>query len=152
MAKLVKAGKNNKRAVEEWLSGEDTYILHKPLRKRLLPNPHTVTHIDGVWEVDLADLTSLSKYNDMYQHLLNIIHMFSRYAWSVPIKIKTANSVTATLKSLFENRKPISIQSDKGTEFVNATVQQYLKRHGVGFHTTHNPDIKGAIVQRLRGV
>jgi len=51
---------------------------------------------------------------------------------------------------LFQNGKPISTQSDKGTEFVNATVQQYLKGQGVSFHTTHNPDIKGAIVERFQ--
>jgi len=39
------------------------------------------------------------------------------------------------------------IQSDKGSEFVNTTVQQYLKRREVSFHTTHNSDIKGAIVE-----
>jgi len=150
VAKLVKASKNNKRAVEEWLSGQDTYTLHKPVRKRFHRNPYTVTNIDGVWEMDLADLSSLSKYNDKYKYLLNIIDVFPRYAWSVPLKDKTANSIKAALKSLFQNRKPISIQSDKGTEFVNATVQQYLKRQGVGFHTTHNPDIKGAIVERFQ--
>jgi len=47
------------------------------------------------------------------------------------------------------DRKPINIHSDKGTEFVNATVQQCLKRQGVNFHTTHNPDIKGAIIERV---
>jgi hypothetical protein len=56
---------------------------------------------------------------------------------------------TAVLKSLFQNRKPVTLQPDKGTEFVNSTVQQYLKRQGVKFHTTHNPDIKGAIIERF---
>ena len=41
------------------------------------------------------------------------------------------------------------MQSDKGIKFVNATVQQYLKRQGVSFHTTHNPDIKGAVIERF---
>ena len=41
------------------------------------------------------------------------------------------------------------MQSDKGTKFVNATVQQYLKRQGVSFHTTHNPDIKGTVIERF---
>ena len=27
-------------------------------------NPYTVTNIDDVWEMDLADLSSLSKYNE----------------------------------------------------------------------------------------
>jgi hypothetical protein len=35
----------------------------------------------------------------------------------------------------------------RGTEFVNATVMQYLKRQGVDFHRTHNPDIKGAVIE-----
>jgi len=147
VAKLVKGGKSNERAVEEWLSGQDTYTLHKPVRKRFPRNPYTVTNIDDVWEMDLADLSSLSKYNDKYKYLLNIIDIFSRYAWSVPLKDKTANSITAALKSIFQNRKPISIQSDNGTEFVNATLQQYLKRQSVGFHTTHNPNIKGDFVE-----
>jgi len=98
--------------------------------------------------MDLADLSSLSKY-DKYKYLLNDIDVFSRYAWSVPLKDKTGNSITSALKFLFQDRKPITIQSDKGTEFVNATVQQYLKLLGVNFHTTHNPDIKGAVIERF---
>ena len=57
--------------------------------------------------------------------------------------------ITRALKFLFRDRKPISIQSDKGTEFVNATVQQYLKHKVLNFHTIHNPDIKGAIIERF---
>ena len=150
VAKLVKASKNYKRDVEELLSGQDTYTLHKPVRKRFPRNPYTVTNIDNSWEMDLADVSSLLKYNVKYKYLLNVIEIFSRYACSVPLKNKTAISITAALKLLFQNRKPISIQSDKGTEFVNATVQQYLKRQGVSFHTTHNPHIKGAIVERFQ--
>ena len=145
----MKVGKSNKRDVEEWLSGQNTYTLHKPVRKRFLRNPYTATNMNGVWKMDLAGLSSLSKYNDKYKYLLNVIDIFSRYARSVPLKHKTGNSITSALKVLFQNRKPITIQSDKGTEFVNATVQQYLKCQGVSFHTTHNPDIKGAIVERF---
>ena len=147
--KLVKASKYKKRDVEEWLAGQNTYTLHKPVRKRFPRNPYTVTNIDDVWEMDLADLSSLSIYNDKYKYLLNVIDIFSRYAWSVPLQDKTGTSITTALKSLFKNRKPITIQSDKGTEFVNSSVQQYLKRQGVSFHTTHNPDIKGAIIERF---
>jgi hypothetical protein len=65
--------------------------------------------------------------------------MFSRYEWRVPLKDKTGTSIAAALKYLFRDRKPIPIQSDKGTEFVNATVQQYLKRQDINFHTTQIP-------------
>ena len=69
--------------------------------------------------MDLADLISLSKCNEKYKYFLNVIDIFSRYAWSVPLKDKST-----ALKCLFRERKPITIQSDKGTEFVNATAQQ----------------------------
>ena len=104
VAKLVKASKSKKRDVEEWLSGQNTYTLHKPVRKRFPRNPYTVTNIDDVWEMDLADLSSLSKYNDRHKYLLNVIDIFSRYAWSVPLKDKTGTSITSALKFLFKNR------------------------------------------------
>jgi len=69
---LVEFGKNNKRAVEEWLSGQDRYTLHKPVGKRFPRNPYTVTNIDDVWQMDLADLSSLSKYTGKYKNLLNV--------------------------------------------------------------------------------
>jgi hypothetical protein len=102
-----------------------------------------------VWETDLVDLRTLSKFNSGYKYILNVIDIFSRFAWSVPLIDKTGRSVVTALANLFKDRKPITIQSDKGTEFVNATVQKYLKREGVEFHTTHNPDIKGAVIERL---
>jgi len=75
------------------------------------------------------------------------VDIFSRYAWSVPLKDKTGTSITTALKCLFRDRKAIAIQSDKGTELVNATVQQHLKRQGVNFHTTRNADTKGIIIE-----
>ena len=59
VAKLVKGSKNKKKHVEEWLSSQNTYTLHKQVRKRFPRNPYTVTNIDDVWEMDLADLSSL---------------------------------------------------------------------------------------------
>jgi hypothetical protein len=46
------------------------------------------------------------------------------------------------LKSLFQNRKPITLQLDKGSEFVNTNVQQYLKRQGVDFHRLTIPTLR----------
>jgi hypothetical protein len=59
IAKLVKASKKKIRDVQEWLSGQDTYTLHKPVGKRFPRNPYNVTNID-VWETELANLSSLS--------------------------------------------------------------------------------------------
>ena len=127
VAKLADASKTNKGIVNEWLSSQNTYTMHNPVRKRFPRNPYTVTNVDDVWEMDLADLSTLSKYNEKYSYLLNVIDIFSRYAWSVPLKDKTGTSIKAALNYLFRDRKPITIQSDKGTEFVNTTVLRYLE-------------------------
>jgi len=101
VTKLMKASKHKKRDVEEWLAGHNTYTLHKLVRKRFPRNPYTVTNIDDVWELDLADLSSLSKYTDKYKYLLNVIDIFSRYAWSVPLMDKTGTSITTDLRFIF---------------------------------------------------
>jgi hypothetical protein len=49
---------------------------------------------------------------------------------------ETASSITAALKSLFQNRKPINIQSDKGTEFVNnCTTVPETKGSAFSYHS-----------------
>jgi len=45
--------------VDEWLSDQYTYTLHKPVRKSFPRNPYTVTYTDDVWEMYLSDLSSL---------------------------------------------------------------------------------------------
>jgi len=111
--KLVSGAKSNKRNVEEWLSSQDTYTLHKLVRKRFPRNPYTCTNIDDVWKIDLADLSSLSRYKDKCKYLLNVINIFSRYARSVLLKNKTGNSTVAALTTLFQNRNPITINQIK---------------------------------------
>ena len=113
------------------MSGQDTYTLHKPAPKRFPRNPYTVTNIDDVWEMDLADLSSLSKHNNKFKYLLNVRHIFP-----VCLERSTGTFFRSALKFLFLDRKALTIKSDKGTEFPNATVQQYHKCQGVSFHTT----------------
>jgi hypothetical protein len=80
VAKLVKASKNKKRYVEVWLSSQDTYTLHKPARKRFPRKQYTVTNMDDVREIDLAGLSSRSRYDDKQKYLLNVVDIFSWYA------------------------------------------------------------------------
>jgi hypothetical protein len=51
--------------------------------------------------MDLADLSSLSKDNEKYGYLLSVIDIFSRYAWSFPLKDKTCTSIKAALNYFF---------------------------------------------------
>ena len=62
VAKLVKISKSNKSDVKEGMSGQITYTLHKPVRKGFPRNPYSVSNMDDVLEMDLADVSSLSQY------------------------------------------------------------------------------------------
>ena len=78
--------------VRDWLRKQQTYTLHKPIRKKFLRRKTVVAGIDTQWQADLADLSKLSKSNDKHRYLLCIIDVFSKYAWVVPIKDKSGKN------------------------------------------------------------
>lgn len=146
-------GKENKAAdVYDWLTQQDAYTLHKPVR-RLFPRlRYNVTNIDDVWEADLVDLRSLKSYNDSVCYLLTVIDVLSKYAWVEPLRDKTVHEVTKAFKRIFERserRSPVCLQTDKGKEFVGKELQTFLQQRDIRFRVTRNPDIKAAIVERF---
>ena len=53
---------------------------------------------DNIWEVDLADMQSLSRYNKGIRYLLCAINLFSIYAWVIPMKDKKSTSIVNAFK------------------------------------------------------
>ena len=53
------------------------------------------------------------------------------------------------LLSNSNNRAPTTLQTDKGSEFLNRPLQRLLKEYGVHHFTTHNEDTKASIVERF---
>ena len=137
--------------VRDWLRKQQTYTLHKPIRKKFLRRKTVVAGIDTQWQADLADLSKLSKFNDKHRYLLCIIDVFSKYAWVVPIKDKTGKTLVIAFKSVLKSgRSPKSLQTDKGTEFKNKEFQNFLKTKKIHFFTTKNPETKASIVERFQ--
>ena len=55
-------------------------------------------------------MQSLSKYNKGTKYLLCAIHLFSKYAWVVPIKDKKGTSIVNAFKKIIsKERKPNKI-------------------------------------------
>jgi hypothetical protein len=88
--------------IKAWLETQDSYTLHRPVRKRFPRNPYTVTNIGDVWEADIMDLSSLQKYNDNYKYILQVIDVFSKYLHSVPLRSKTSAAVTSAFKAMLQ--------------------------------------------------
>ena len=137
--------------VAHFLRRQRTYSLHKPYRKRFPRNKTIVGGIDKQWQVDLADMTRLGRANGGYRYLLTCIDCFSRYAWVVPVKKKSAKDMVEAFKKLFEQshpRLPQRLQSDKGKEFVNSSVRALLTSKGIS-HFSSESVYKAALVERF---
>ena len=50
-------------------------------RERIIP-----LYKDGTWSADLIDKSSLSKYNNNYKFILTVIDIYTKHAWTIPIK------------------------------------------------------------------
>ena len=62
--------------------------LHKPVIKKFNKRKVYSQFKDNIWEVDLADMQSLSRKNKDIKYLLCVIDLFSKYAFVVPLKDK----------------------------------------------------------------
>jgi len=139
----------SEREVKKFLSGRDAYTLHKPRRIRF---PRRRTYSKGIadlYQIDLADVSNLSSFNDGMRYLLTCIDVFTKRAWAVPVRTKSGSDVAKAFEKIVDERKCTMVQSDKGTEFLNATFQSMLSRHGIHFYTSENEDLKASIVERF---
>ena len=134
--------------IKEWLMKQDTYILHKPIGHRFRRNRVIAGGIDEQWQMDLADMQSMQKFNDGYRYLLVCIDVFSKYAWVVPLKNKTPSLVDAFKTILSSRRKPEKIITDQGTEFFNKHFKALLKDEDIELYNTYN-ETKASVVERL---
>ncbi|KAG8239612.1 hypothetical protein J437_LFUL019311, partial [Ladona fulva] len=136
---------------KEQLESEEAYTLHKPIRRNFPRNRFIVDNIDDLWQADMNDMRDLKSENSAYCYIMTVIDVFSKYAWAIPMKTKTASDVIAAFKKHFSKskRKHVNLQTDKGKEFLNSAFQDFLKTKGIGFYHTNNPDIKAAVVEKI---
>ena len=110
--------KIGKRKITRWLSDQDAYGLTKGVRRKFKRSRVIVEGLDSQWDVDLMDMKDLSDDNDGYQYVLVAIDIFSRFAWGIPTRSKSAEDVTdAFLLLLQGSRQPRVIRTDKGRDF-----------------------------------
>ena len=135
--------------VKDWLSGEFSYSLHKWARKKFQRNKVHVRKIDEQFQADLVDMQEFARVNNGFRYILTVIDILSKFAWAIPLKNKSANTVLEAFKTIFSSRKPIKLQTDRGREFLNAKLQKYLRDQHVVYFTSFNDDVKCPVVERF---
>ena len=126
-----------------------SYSLHKPSRRTFKRNKVYVPEIVSLWESDLFYVLDVAKENGRVNYLHVVIDVLSKYGWVRPIKNKTAFSLLEVFDSILsKGRKPEKLRTDKGTEFLNKSFQQYLKKENIHFYTA-NFGPNASVVERV---
>ena len=104
---------------------------------------------DNVWEVDLADMQSLSKFNKGIKYVLCATDLFSKYAWVIPLKDKNGTSIVIAFQKIFsKERKPNKIWVDQRSEFYNQSFKEFLKINNIEMYSAFNEG-KSVVAERF---
>ena len=77
-----------RKQVIDWLTEQETYGLHKPVRRRFARRKIYSRGIDYLWHANLVNMSHLVEENDEYRYLLTVIDVFSKQAWVKKLKKK----------------------------------------------------------------
>ena len=74
---------------------------------------------------------------------------FTKYEWIKPLKDKKCKTVLNPFIVVNEsNRKPNKLWIDRGREFFNILIQEWLKNNDILMYSTHN-EVKTVITERF---
>ena len=91
-----------------------------------------------------------SRANKGYKYMMNVIDVFSKYAWSIPMKNKTGVTTLEAFRKIEKEsgRTPKHLWVDKGLEFYNKDVTTWLEKHNIVRYSTYS-EHKSAVVERF---
>ena len=122
--------------------------LHKPIIRNFKRRKVNFgNEPNEIWSADLIDLKKLKKYNNGFQYIINIIDLYSRYAWSIPIKNKTGKSIVEAFDSI-TTKKPKKLWVDNGSEFYNKIFKKWLNDNNIEMYSTFNEG-KAVVIERF---
>ena len=133
-------------------------IYSKPPKKNYPTNKVIYNHIDEIWSIDLADMIDYKISNNKgYRYIFIIIDNFSKYLWAIPLKNKYSQTITNEFSNILttSKRKPLKLESDRGTEFYNSIFQNFLKLkniHRYSRYTDKGPSIAERVIRTIRNL
>ena len=104
-------------------------IYSKAPKKNYATNKVIYNHVDEIWSIDLADMIDYKISNNKgFRYIFIVIDNFSKYLWGMPLKNKYSQTITNEFSNILttSKRKPLKIESDRGTEFYNSIFQNLL--------------------------
>ena len=146
--KIPNLTKNN---VEEFLSSQDSYTLHRNVIHKFKTNKFVSESKHQFWQADLSDMSRFASHNNGVKFILCVIDVHTRYLWLRPLLNKRSASVKVALESIFKEcgTQPAYLSCDKGAEFITGSTKEMLEERHIGVIHTYSPS-KASIVERVQ--
>ena len=136
--------------IRKFLQSQEAYSLTRGARRKFSRSRVIVEGIDSLWDLDLMDMTDLSKDNDGNRYVLVAIDVFSRFGQVQPIKNKQGPEVVNAFNQMISgSRQPNTVRTDMGMEFRSKVFQKYLKTQDIHHYFALNTETKANYVERL---
>jgi hypothetical protein len=119
--------------------GLEAEELLKPIRHNFKRRRVFVYNIDDIWSADLKDMQSVSKQNNGFKYLLTVIDLFSKHAYTIPLKSKSNDVVINAFEKLW---------TDQGSEFINHNFKKFLKDNNIELYHVYNEG-KANVIERF---
>ena len=149
-ARLARAlGDRDGSRTRRWLRGRDSYTLHKRALARYPRRPVIVSGPGVQLQADLMDVSSHASVNDGTRYLLTVVDAFSRFAWAVPMRTKSAGDTSEALERVVAGSGYRYLQTDKGKEFKTERVRALLNREGISWFSSEDDTTNASLVERF---
>ena len=131
-------------------------IYSKAPKKNYPTNKIIYNHVDEIWSIDLADFSDYKTSNNKgFRYIFIVIDNYSKYLWAIPLKNKYSETITNEFSNIIttSKRKPIKLESDRGSEFYNSIFQNFLKSkniHHYSRYTDKGPSIAERVIRTMR--
>ena len=122
--------------VREFFSRQHAHQLTRPNRYNYARRRTVSMGLDHFWQADLVEVAHDAysrRINKGVNYLLTVIDVLSRHAWVIPLKTKSAQSVSRALETIFVTSQhwPNYLTTDEGKEFYNSHVKKLLAKYKV---------------------
>ena len=130
-------------------------IYSKPI-KYYSTNKIIYNHIDEIWSIDLADFSDYKTSNNKgFRYIFVIMGNYSKCLWAIPLKNNYSQTITNEFSNILttSKRKPLKIESDRGSEFYNSIFQNFLRSKNINHYsrfTDKGPSIAERVIRTVR--
>jgi ribosomal protein S17 len=139
----------NRKNIQKWLSGVESYTLHREAKIKFPRNKVYVSKPGVQWDCDLIHMVDYSSVNNGNKYVLICIDVFSRFVWLRGIKTKKPQDVMGAFKDIFKTvTKPLRIRTDKGAEFTSQACEKFFKSQNILHMLAQNTETKANYAER----